>query len=209
MSVFEFEIQQEIVPGMKLKERNVVSAFLQITKPDCKDLVKQLAIDGIAKLNLPSIEEREHVLDWLNKNPFKVKSEHGNVTHFIAMPIYTQYSENTDGISVKKAECMFLDALYEALNTYVIPTVHLKRKWTANIVADLVLKGTYTSIYNYDDLREVLGVSKKHYFNFSQFERIFKSINNDLSKNGHELIYSRLSPEPRCTDISIELLDKY
>ena len=206
MSIFDFSISTAIYSGMNIERLDVLSAYLLIIEKESKALVDKLAKLGLVTINNPTPEERDKLLTWLNENPFIVNSYHDNKVERLCVPLYSNYMENDRGITINRTDSVLFDQLKEILQTYEIPQMYLKRKFSARIIANMVLNRTETSILTFEELRNVLSVKKTNYVSFQQFERVFESVNNDLKENGYELIYSRLSPDPRSSDIVLELL---
>jgi len=193
---------------MNIESRDVLSAYLLIIEKSSKQLVDKLATLGLVTINNPTNEERSTLLAWMNQHPFTVNSYRNNKTERMCVPLYMSYMENDKGITINRTDSVLFNRLEEILKEYEIPEMYLKRKFSARIVADMILRRDYTAIYTFEDLRKVLDVKKSNYVSFQQFERVFESINNDLEENGYELIYSRLSPGPRSSDIVLELSKK-
>lgn len=208
MFIFEFNISTAIYSGMNIESRDVLSAYLLIIEKSSKQLVDKLATLGLVTINNPTNEERSTLLAWMNQHPFTVNSYRNNKTERMCVPLYMSYMENDKGITINRTDSVLFNRLEEILKEYEIPEMYLKRKFSARIVADMILRRDYTAIYTFEDLRKVLDVKKSNYVSFQQFERVFESINNDLEENGYELIYSRLSPGPRSSDIVLELSKK-
>jgi len=208
MSIFEFNISTAIYSGMDIERRDVLSAYLQIVDQSSKKLVDNLATLGLVTINNPLPEERKDILNWLNAHPFIVHSYHNNKIERMCVPLYVSYMENDKGITINRTDSVLFNVLEDILKEYTIPELFLRRKFSARIVADMILKREDTAIYNFDELRKVLDVKKSNYVSFQQFERVFESINNDLEAHDYELRYHRLSPGSRSSDVVLELLKK-
>ncbi len=185
MSTFQYEIHTPDLSEMsKIAEEDLINSYMRLDKP-MRVVIGSLCAKGVVKIESPDISQRRKILAWLSQNPLMMK----NADAAIATPIFYSYHETANHITVNAEISGFMEQMDKVIKKHELPPIHLKRKRTASLIAELVMEKKQRKSFTVEELRKILSVADADFATYNDMIGVLEPIQREITSAGGSFKY--------------------